>query len=168
MESSGSNAAAVAENDKHLKAVGDHIAKNGSTDGFTPPGEAPAETPAAAGEAEQPVTHEGADLPGEGDGEAAEPAGPTLPPIELEGTGEQLTLKITGAAPDKGTAKLQGGKMDIPKGEYQLGDVVEAVVRMRCTEIGVVDKMNNSTGAVNERERVHKFKVMGIEKIATK
>lgn len=90
---------------------------------------------------------------------------PKLPPVELEGTGDQLTLKITGNAPDKGTAKMVGGKMDIPKGEYQPGDVVEAVVRMRCTEVAVIDKMNNSTGDVNERERVHKFRVMGIEKI---
>lgn len=113
---------------------------------------------------EKPVEHANEPLEGEGAGEQAEPA---LPPVELEGSGDQLTLKISGAKPDKGTAKLQGGKMDIPKGEYQLGDVVEAVVRMRCTEIGVIDKMNNTTGAVNERERVHKFKVMGIEKIGT-
>lgn len=91
---------------------------------------------------------------------------PKLPPVELEGAGDQLTLKITGDAPDKGTAKLQGGKMDIPKGEYQPGDVVEAVIRMRCTEVGVIDKMNNTTGERVERERVHKFKVMGIEKIS--
>lgn len=90
---------------------------------------------------------------------------PKLPPVELEGTGDQLTLKITGQTPDKGTAKMVGGKMDIPKGEYQPGDVVEAVVRMRCTEVAVIDKMNNTTGDVNERERVHKFRVMGIEKI---
>lgn len=90
---------------------------------------------------------------------------PALPPVELEGKGDQLTLKITGEAPDKGTAKMVGGKIDIPKGEYQPGDVVEAVVRMRCTEVAVIDKMNNTTGDVAERERVHRFKVMGIEKI---
>lgn len=100
------------------------------------------------------------------DGEHAdEQETPKLPPVELEGTGDQLTLKITGSAPDKGTAKMVGGKMDIPKGEYQPGDVVEAVVRMRCTEVAVIDKMNNTTGDVNERERVHRFRVMGIEKI---
>lgn len=102
----------------------------------------------------------------EGEGEEAAPEQPKMPPVELEGSGSQLTLKITGQAPDKGTAKLQGGKMDIPKGEYQPGDVVEAVVRMRCVEVSVTDKMNNTTGAVNERERTHKFKVMGIEKIS--
>lgn len=94
-------------------------------------------------------------------------APPALPPVELEGTGDQLTLKITGENPNKGTAKMVGGKMDIPKGEYQPGDVVEAVVRMRCVEVSVTDKMNNSTGDVTERERTHKFKVMGIDKIST-
>jgi hypothetical protein len=102
------------------------------------------------------------------DGEHADQqAPPALPPVELEGSGDQLTLKITGAAPDKGTAKMQGGKIEIPKGEYQPGEVVEAVVRMRCTEVAVIDKMNNTTGDVTERERVHRFKVMGIEKITT-
>lgn len=139
--------AAVAEQDK-AGAAGD--------------GRSPAEDElkrqAAAGNAA-----EGEELEGEGAGEQAPAA---LPPVELEGTGDQLTLTITGASPDKGTAKMVGGKMDIPKGEYQPGDVVEAVVRMRCTEVAVIDKMNNSTGAVSERERVHRFKVMGIEKIS--
>lgn len=103
------------------------------------------------------------------DGENADQqAPPALPPVELEGSGDQLTLKITGATPNKGTAKLVGGKMDIPRGEYQPGDVVEAVVRMRCTEVSVTDKMNNTTGDVSERERTHKFKVMGIEKLDAK
>lgn len=100
------------------------------------------------------------------DGEHSdEQAPPALPPVEMEGKGDQLTLRITGETPDKGTAKMVGGKVDIPKGEYQPGDVIEAVVRMRCTEVAVIDKMNNTTGDVTERERVHKFKVMGIEKL---
>lgn len=109
----------------------------------------------------------GEPMPGEGEGEQAGQVEekPSLPPVQLEGAGDQLTLKITGDAPDKGTAKMVGGKMEIPKGEYQPGDVVEAVVRMRCTEVSVIDKMNNTTGERSERERVHKFKVMGIEKI---
>lgn len=122
-----------------------------------------------AATAEKP---KGAEKNGNGeplDGEHADQqAPPKLPPVELEGSGDQLTLKITGSAPDKGTAKLVGGKMDIPRGEYQPGDVVEAVVRMRCTEVSVTDKMNNTTGDVNERERTHKFKVMGIEKLDAK
>lgn len=94
-----------------------------------------------------------------------EQAPPALPPVELEGSGDQLTLKITGSVPNKGTAKLTGGKIQMPKGEQQPGDVVEAVVRLRCTEVAVIDKMNNTTGEVVERERVHRFKIMGIEKI---
>jgi len=128
--------AGVAADEKHLKEVKDKIDKG------------------------EPLPGEGADEQGQ---QAEEK--PALPPIELEGVGDQLTLKITGDAPDKGTAKMQGGKIDIPRGEYQPGEVVEAVVRMRCTEVSVIDKMNNTTGERVERERVHKFKVMGIEKI---
>lgn len=120
--------------------------------------------PEAVLDAPEQANGNGEPLEGEQPDEQAPPA---LPPVELEGKGEQLTLKITGKAPEKGTAKMVGGKMEIPKGEYQLGDVVEAVVRMRCTEISVNDKMNNTTGDVNERERVHKFRLMGIEKITT-
>lgn len=122
------------------------------------------ELAAQAKKADQDAAGNAEPLDGENPDQQAPPA---IPPIELEGSGDQLTLKITGAAPDKGTAKMVGGKMDIPKGEYQPGEVVEAVVRMRCTEVAVIDKMNNSTGDVTERERVHKFKVMGIEKISS-
>lgn len=147
-----------AANDKHLKDVSAHIEEHGSTEGYVPPEDDGSALPGEGA----PPSAEGAEGGDEGQ---PEDDTPKLPPIELEGAGEQLTLKITGAKPDLGTAKMQGGKIDIPKGEYQPGDVVEAVVRMRCTEVAVIDKMNNSTGEVVERERVHKFKVMGIEKI---
>lgn len=102
------------------------------------------------------------------DGEHAEDqAPPALPPVELEGSGDQLTLKITGDRPDKATAKLRGGKIEIPAGEYQPGDVIETVTRLRCVRVAVVDKMNNTTGERTEREREHQFKLMGIEKIAS-
>jgi len=124
--------------------------------------EAGTQAPPAGTEGEQKEP-----LDGEQPEDQAPPEAPKLPPVELEGTGDQLTLTISGKDPDKGTAKMVGGKMDIPKGEYQPGDVVEAVVRMRCTEVAVIDKQNNTTGDVTERERVHKFKVMGIEKISS-
>lgn len=99
-----------------------------------------------------------ADLEGSG----PEEQGP--PTIELLGNG-QLSLKIGGGRPDVATAKLKGGKMDIPQGEFQPGDIVEAVVRMRCTEVGIHDKTNHMTGEVNERERRHGFHLLSIEKV---
>jgi hypothetical protein len=95
--------------------------------------------------------------------EKTEAKGP--PPVELEGKG-QLSLVIGGKNPDKATAKMVGGKIDIPAGEYQPGDVVEAVVRIRCTKVAVIHKMNNATGDVNEVEREHQFKLMQMEKVA--
>lgn len=102
---------------------------------------------------------------GEGalEGEGAEEQG-GLPPLELEGTGQQLSLKIAGQRPDKATAKMVGGKIDIPAGEFQPGDVIEVISRIRCTRVAVIHKMNNATGDVNEVEREHQFKVMSIEK----
>lgn len=113
---------------------------------------------AAAGET-------GGHEPLDGEDQGIEQEAPKKPPLELEGKGKQLSLKITGDTPDKATAKMVGGKIDIPAGEYQPGDVIETVCRMRCVEVGVIDKMNNATGEVNERERVHKFKLMQIERV---
>lgn len=117
---------------------------------------AEAEANGAAHESEKPGEGE---LEGEGDGEK-----PTVPPLELEGLGKQLSLKIKGGDPDVAEAKLQGGSIAIPAGEYNPGDVIEAVVRLRCTEVTIADNTNHSTGEVNERKRRHKFKLLSIER----
>jgi hypothetical protein len=88
---------------------------------------------------------------------------PKAPPIELEGRG-QLSLKIGGANPDKATAKLVGGKIAIPKGEYQPGEVIEAVVRLRVSKVAITHKVND--GETIEVEREHQFKMLQIEKVA--
>jgi len=113
--------------------------------------EAGAEQGVAVGESE-------ADIEGEGEGEE----GP--PPLILEGMGQKLSTRISGRAPDKGTAKMVGGKIELPEGEFQPGDVIDATVRLRCTKISIIEKMNNSTGDVVEREREHQFKLMSIER----
>jgi hypothetical protein len=118
-----------------------------------------------AATAEKPVSTNGN---GEGreplDGEHGdEQPKPKAPPIELEGQG-QLSLKIGGKAPDKATAKLVGGKIAIPKGEYQPGEVIEAVVRLRVSKVAVTHKVND--GETIEVEREHQFKMLQIEKVA--
>lgn len=87
---------------------------------------------------------------------------PKVPPIELEGKG-QLSLKIGGQAPDKATAKLVGGKIGIPKGEYQPGEVIEAVVRLRVSKVSINHKVNE--GETIEVEREHQFKMLQIEAV---
>ena len=87
---------------------------------------------------------------------------PKVPPIELEGKG-QLSLKISGQAPDKATAKLVGGKIAIPKGEYQPGEVIEAVVRLRVSKVAINHKVND--GETIEVEREHQFKMLQIEAV---
>lgn len=103
----------------------------------------------------------GEKLDGEHDDERQD-AKPKAPAIELEGVG-QLSLKINGKNPDKATAKLVGGKIAIPKGEYNPGEYLEAVVKLRVSKVSIVDKAND--GETVEREREHQFKMVQIEKI---
>lgn len=106
--------------------------------------------------------HEGEPLEGEGDQPEPTPTGP--PPLELEGLGKQLSLKISGGTPDVALATLVGGQIAIPQGEYNPGDVIEGVVRLRCVEVAIRDNTNHSTGEVSERARKHKFKLLSIER----
>lgn len=101
-------------------------------------------------------------LDGEHGDEGAQDAKPKAPAIELEGVG-QLSLKIGGKAPDKATAKLVGGKIAIPKGEYQPGEYLEAVVKLRVSKVAINHKVND--GETVEVEREHQFKMVQIEKI---
>lgn len=101
-------------------------------------------------------------LDGEHGDEGRQDATPKAPPIELEGVG-QLSLKIGGKTPDKATAKLVGGKIAIPKGEYQPGEYLEAVVRLRVSKVAINHKVND--GETVEVEREHQFKMVQIEKI---
>lgn len=112
----------------------------------------------AAKAAGEPLDGEHADETGE-QGKAEKAPEPSL---ELQGEG-QLSLKIAGPVPNKATAKMVGGKIAIPEGEYQPGEVIEAVVRIQCTKVSVIDKMNN--GERTEREREHQFKLRQIERV---
>ena len=103
----------------------------------------------------------GSDEPLDGEHTDEQPK-PKAPPIELEGRG-QLSLKIGGKAPDKATAKLVGGKIGIPKGEYQPGEVIEAVVKLRVSKVAINHKVND--GETIEVEREHQFKMLQIEAV---
>lgn len=101
------------------------------------------------------------------DGEHPDEQAPTpaaVPKIEIEGKG-QLSLKIGGKVPDKATAKMVGGKIEIPKGEYQPGDVIEAVVRLQVRKVSISHKVND--GETVEVEREHQFKMLQIEKVGS-
>lgn len=99
-----------------------------------------------------------------GDERADKAQAPAIPPLVLEGKG-QLSLKISGDAPNKATAKMVGGKIEIPAGEYQPGEVIEAVVRLQCRKVSIIDKVDGASGERTEREREHQFKVLQIEKV---
>lgn len=111
------------------------------------------------GAAREPLDGEHGDEQGQDDAQA-----PAIPPLVLEGKG-QLSLKVTGDAPDKATAKMVGGKIEIPAGEYQPGEVIEAVVRLQCRKVSIIDKVDGTSGERTEREREHQFKMLQIEKV---
>lgn len=117
-----------------------------------PAGDPPADPPAAQ--------HEGEPLEGEGDEE-----GP--PPIAFEGSG-QLNLKVGGRKPDKGTVKMRGGSIELPKGQLEKGEIVDLYIRVQCAEVHVVDKIDNSTGEIVGTERRHIVKVKGVERLPDK
>lgn len=126
------------------------------------PSEADLKKQAEAAEANGGSGSETPSEPLDGEHGDEQPA-PKAPAIELEGVG-QLSLKIGGQNPDKATAKLVGGKIAIPKGEYQPGEVIEAVVRLRVSKVSINHKVND--GETIEVEREHQFKMLQIEKVA--
>jgi hypothetical protein len=106
----------------------------------------------------KPPEEPAADLEGE---DAQEQA---IPELEVEGDG-QLSLKIGGRKPDSAEVKLRGGSIKVPKGQYEKGDVLNFLVKVRCTEIHAVDKIDNSTGEVVETVRRQIFKIQGVERV---
>jgi hypothetical protein len=122
--------------------------------------------------AEAPPAGKGAAGNGNGeplDGEHADEQGTEkkaaekkAPDLVLEGKG-QLSLKIGGKAPDKATAKMVGGKITIPAGEYQPGEVIEVVSRIQVRKVSIIHKVND--GETVEVEREHQFKLLQIEKV---
>ena len=101
------------------------------------------------------------ELPGEGQGEQAPPE---LPPVEVEGFG-QLSLDVGGDAPTKATVKLQGGSIGIPAGQFDKGQELDFIVRVRCNAVAVIDKRDSQTGQITETERRHLFVVTNIQRL---
>lgn len=102
------------------------------------------------------------DLPGEGEEEQGQPE---LPPVEVEGTGQQLTLEVGGERPTKATVKLQGGSIGIPVGQFDKGEEIDLVIRARCMAVAVIDKRDGQTGQITETERRHTFKVTNVNRL---
>lgn len=109
----------------------------------------------------QPDPEPQGDFEGEGPGEDA----PTQQSLEIEGSRKQLTLKIGGLVPEQSQVKLRAGSISVPRGEYEKGETIDFSVTVRCTEVHMVDKMDNATGEVVDTIRRHIFKVSKITKV---
>lgn len=120
--------------------------------------EAATEAPPAPVEEPQPQD------PGELEGEAAGEQAPPTIELEIEGDG-QLSLRVGGRQPDVASVKLRGGSIRVPRGDYERGDTLDLLCKVRCCEVHFVDKIDGSTGEITETERRHVFKVVGVEKV---
>lgn len=138
------------------RAAKEAAEQNGSGDDT--PAEGDTATPAPADPPTTPPVDK-ADLEGDGDDEQ----GPLFE-LELEGDAK-LDTKVGGKKPEKATVKLRGGSIGIPKGQYEKGDTVTMLVKVRCAEVHFVDKEDGTTGEIIETERRHIFKVKHTERI---
>jgi hypothetical protein len=100
---------------------------------------------------------------GQGTGEQ-EPLLDPEPEVErLEGTGRtQLTLMAGGEAPDSSSFRMQGGKVPV-EGQFEKGDIIDLLVKVRVTEVDFVDKHDND-GYVVGTDRRHIAKPLSIRR----
>lgn len=110
-----------------------------------------------------PVDHDGGREPLDGE-EADEQAPPVIPPLVIEGDG-QLTLSVGGEKPTMATIKLRGGKIEVPSGDLDKGQVVDLVVKAQVAEVHFADTRDGQTGEVTSTDRRHILKPISVERI---
>jgi hypothetical protein len=98
-------------------------------------------------------------------GEAADEQAEIIPHVEVEGSGQQLTLDCGGVPVNAATVKLIGGSIRVPVGQYDKGEIVNLAVRVRCDEVHFVDKHDPKTGEVVEVERRHLLRPVWVERV---
>lgn len=88
---------------------------------------------------------------------ANDPNSPGLPQQEpLPGTGKQLTLIAGGEEPSSSEVKFRGGAVPL-EGQYDKGDIVEVVLKIRIGEVAFADthdKYGNVTSTVRRHTGV--------------
>lgn len=99
----------------------------------------------------------------EGESEDENPQEEPEPDLAVEGSGKQLTLNVGGETPDVSVVKIRSKSITVKKGQYSKGEIVEFVIRAKCTGVSVDDKEND--GEVTETVRRHTFKPIAVEKL---
>ena len=80
----------------------------------------------------------------------------------IEGGKRSLTLTAGGEEPDSSSFKMQGGKVAV-EGQFDKGDVIDLLVKVRVAEVDFVDKVDND-GYVVGTERRHLAKPLSIRR----
>ena len=77
--------------------------------------------------------------------------------------GGQITWAVGGKTPTGSTLSLSGGKLEVD-GEFSKGDRVRLLVECEVREVAFKDEVDRRTGQVVGCERVHKAKIVGVER----
>lgn len=85
-------------------------------------------------------------------------------PERLEGTSRrpQLSLLAGGEEPDSSSFKMQGGKVPV-EGQFDKGDTIDLLVKVRVAEVDFVDK-HDKDGYVVGVDRRHIAKPLSIRR----
>lgn len=83
-------------------------------------------------------------------------------PERIEGHRQQLTLLAGGEEPDSSSFKMQGGKVPV-EGQFEKGDLIDLIVKVRVAEVDFVDKVDKD-GYVVGTDRRHIAKPLSIRR----
>ena len=72
--------------------------------------------------------------------------------MPLPGTGKALTLDAGGEPPDSAEVKIVGGAIPLA-GQFDKGDEIEIIVRVRCGKVEFVDKVDSDGYVVGTTRR---------------
>lgn len=97
-------------------------------------------------------------------GESIEDRAAQEPPSQepIPGTGHQLTLIAGGDEPDSAEVKFRGGSVPI-EGQFDKGEVVEVIIKIRIAEVHFVDKIDKFEN-VTSTVRRHQGKMVSVRR----
>lgn len=101
-----------------------------------------------------------AEAPAESIEDRAKQEPPAQEPIP--GTDHQLTLIAGGETPDSAEVKFRGGSVPI-EGQFDKGEVVEVVIKIRIAEVHFVDKIDKFEN-VTSTVRRHQGKMVSVRR----
>jgi len=115
--------------------------------------------PTGKGDPSAPPTPPAA-LPDDGNGEGEEPTDQLFLTADRE-----LGVKVGGRKPDSSVLKLKGGKVDLPKSQFNRGDRFLAVTTLQVTGDNDQDTIEKLSGDVKSTSKAQSATLCGIARI---